>query len=67
MAEITLKINGMSCQHCVMSVKKAVDSIEGVSKSDVSVGSAKVVYDDLKTKIDEIADAVKNAGYSLVG
>ncbi|MHC4321644.1 MAG: heavy-metal-associated domain-containing protein [Planctomycetota bacterium] len=68
MAEITLKISGMSmsCQHCVMSVKKAVDGIEGVSKSDVSVGSAKVVYDDLKTKVDEIADAVKNAGYYLV-
>ncbi|MEE8422998.1 MAG: heavy-metal-associated domain-containing protein [Thermodesulfobacteriota bacterium] len=35
MAEITLKIDGMSCQHCVMSVKKAIDWVEGVSSSDV--------------------------------
>jgi len=25
MAEITLEIEGMSCKHCVMRVKKAID------------------------------------------
>ncbi len=49
MAEVTIKIEGMSCQHCVMSVKKAVDGLEGVSSSDVSIGSARVVYDEPKT------------------
>jgi copper ion binding protein len=67
MAEITLKIEGMSCQHCVMNVKKAVDSIEGVKSSDVSVGSAKVEYDDSKTNKEIIARAVQNAGYKIAG
>lgn len=66
MAEISLKIEGMSCQHCVMSVKKAVDSVEGVDSSDVSVGSAKVVFDDAKTGKDTIIQAVQNAGYKIV-
>ncbi|MEW6600405.1 MAG: cation transporter [Nitrospirota bacterium] len=65
MAEITLKIEGMSCQHCVMSVKKAVDGINGVSSSDVAVGSARVIYDSVKTNPDAIANAIRNAGYKI--
>lgn len=66
MAEITLKIEGMSCQHCVMSVKKAVDSIDGVRSSDITVGSALVVYDNTKTNRDAVALAIKNAGYRVI-
>ncbi len=67
MTEITLKIDGMSCQHCVMSVKKAIDGVEGVNTSDIALGTAKVVYDDTKTNRDTIANAVKNAGYKING
>jgi copper chaperone len=66
MAETILKIEGMSCQHCVMSVKKVVDGIDGVTSSDVSVGSAKVEYDESKIKRDLIAQAVQSAGYKVV-
>ncbi len=66
MAEITLKIEGMSCQHCVMAVKKAIESIEGVVSSDVSVGSAGVNFDNSKTDRDAIAAAVQNAGYKIL-
>jgi len=65
MAVIELKIEGMSCQHCVMAVKKAVSGIKGVTSSDVSVGAAKIVYDDSKTNKDEIARAIVNAGYKV--
>jgi copper chaperone CopZ len=50
-----------------MNVKKAVDSVEGVTSSDVSVGSAKVMYDDLKTNKADITKAVQNAGYKVSG
>ena len=66
MSEISFKIDGMSCQHCVASVKKAVDSVEGVSSSEVTVGAAQVVFDEEKTSRDSIVHAVKNAGYSVV-
>lgn len=65
MAEITLKIEGMSCQHCVMRVKKAVDQLGGVTKSDVNVGSAHVVYDDSKVRKEDIETAVQKAGYTI--
>ncbi|MEN8264257.1 MAG: cation transporter [Nitrospirota bacterium] len=67
MSKITLNIYGMSCQHCVMSVKKAIDEVEGVSKSDVNVGTATVDYDESKTNSDTISSAVKNAGYKIAG
>ena len=67
MSEIALKIEGMSCGHCVMSVKKAIDGLEGVSTSDVEVGSAKVTYDESKTNSDAIAGAVTSAGYKVAG
>ncbi len=63
MAKVTLKIEGMSCQHCVMSVKKAVDCVEGVRTSDVSVGAATIDYDELKTDREAIARVVLGAGY----
>jgi len=66
MAETTLKIEGMSCQHCVMRVKKAVEELGGVSKSEVDVGSAHVVYDDSKVKKEDIEAAVRKAGYTVV-
>jgi len=67
MAEITLKIDGMSCQHCVMSVKKAVDGVKGVTFSDVSVGSARIVYDEQKTDSDVIIKVVQSSGYRVKG
>jgi copper chaperone len=52
MSEITLKIDGMTCQHCVMSVKKVIDGIAGVNSSDISVGTAKVTFDGSKINRD---------------
>jgi copper chaperone len=66
MTEITLKIDDMSCQHCVMNVKKAVDAVGGVNSSDVSVGSANVTYDENKTDREAIINAVQSAGYRVV-
>ena len=65
MGDINLKIEGMSCQHCVMSVKKAIKSIAGVMAYDVNVGSAKVTYDESKSDMDTIVNAVSSAGYKV--
>jgi copper chaperone CopZ len=65
MAEITLKIEGMTCQHCVVNVKKAIDGITGVKSSEVSIGRAKVVYDDPQTGKEEIEKSIQTAGYKV--
>lgn len=61
----TIKIEGMSCQHCVMRVKKAIDAVLGVTSSDVIVGSATVQFDESKTKKEDIIEAIEKAGYKV--
>jgi len=63
MTRTTLKIDGMSCGHCVMSVKKALDGLEGVTVENVAVGSATVAYDPAISSAEKIADAISDAGY----
>ena len=33
----TIKVEGMSCGHCEMRVKKAVEAVEGVQKAEVNL------------------------------
>ncbi|MGA3174712.1 MAG: cation transporter [Syntrophorhabdales bacterium] len=65
MTEAKLEIEGMSCQHCVMRVKKAVDQLPGVSKADVGVGTASITYDESKIKKEDLEQAVEKAGYTV--
>ena len=59
-------IAGMSCGHCVMSVKNELAKLPGVRVEDVSIGRAKVQFDDTAVSHDEIARAIGRAGYELV-
>ena len=67
MNDITLKIEGMSCQHCVMRVKKAIEAVQGVSKVEVVIGQATVSFDEVKTSKEAISVAVEKAGYKIAG
>ena len=65
MPEASIVIEGMSCQHCVMRVKKALSGLAGVSDSVVDIGSAKVTYDESKIQKKEIEEAIIKAGYKI--
>ena len=67
MKEITINIEGMSCQHCVMRVKKAIEGLAGISGLSVEVGSAKVTFDEAKIQQTDIENAVVKAGYKIKG
>jgi copper chaperone len=66
MAETTIKIEGMSCQHCVMAVKKALGGIPAILQSEVQIGSAMVKYDESKIKKEDIESKIEKAGYRVV-
>jgi copper chaperone len=61
-----LKIEGMSCNHCVMAVKKELEKIKDIIVENVSIGSAKVQYDDSKISKDDLEKAIDEAGFRLV-
>jgi len=64
MNRTTLAIEGMSCGHCVASVKKTLDRMESVVVDHVALGNATVEYDPTVVSPDEIAAAVTGAGYT---
>ena len=59
---VKLKIDGMSCMHCVARVQKALDGVKGVTSADVSLenGEATVNGD---FDVNEALAAVTDAGY----
>ena len=65
MTEAVIKIEGMTCGHCVMRVKKALDAVAGISEADVSIGSASVKYDESKLKRSDIDSTIEKAGYKV--
>ncbi|MER3522490.1 MAG: cation-transporting ATPase [Ignavibacteria bacterium] len=60
------RIEGMTCGHCVMNVRKELSNLQGVIIDDVQIGSARLHYDEAKVSQHEIARAIENAGYRLV-
>ncbi len=63
MEDLILKIDGMSCGHCVGQVTKALTQLDGVQVKTVKVGEALVAYDQREIAPEEIARAVSEAGY----
>ena len=57
-----IKIEGMSCQHCVMAVKKEIEKLN-VQKLDIKIGEAIVEFDESKVSEENIRQAIKGAGY----
>lgn len=66
MVNVTLKIGGMSCGHCVNSVNGALKGLAGVDELKVNIGSAVLSYDPAKVTIDTIKEAVEEEGYPVL-
>lgn len=62
----TISIEGMSCNHCKMSVEKALSSIEGVTKVEVSLENKNAVIESSK-EIDDnkIRQVIEEIGFTV--
>jgi copper ion binding protein len=62
----TLKIEGMSCEHCVKHVTEALQGIAGVSSASVSLKEKNAVVEHGDSVgLDALKTAVEEAGYEL--
>lgn len=63
----TLGITGMSCEHCVAHVTKALEGVPGVIRARVNLegGQAQVEYDPAQTNQEAMKKAVVGAGYGI--
>ena len=65
MKNLVLTIEGMHCGHCVMSVRKELSKINGLTVEDVQIGTARVQFDETLVKDGDLVKAVDDAGYKL--
>jgi copper chaperone len=62
-----VKIKGMSCQHCVMAVTKALKEIEGVQDVTVDLTSGEATFNEtVPVDLAKVKEKVKKAGYEVV-
>lgn len=63
----TIKVKGMSCQHCVASVTKALSDIAGISdvKVDLETGNASFTENTV-TAPETITKAIAAIGFEVI-
>lgn len=66
MEQVTIKVEGMSCMHCVNSIEGALkeQNIEG--HVDLKAGTVSVNYDASKVNLDQIKEIIEEQGYDVV-
>lgn len=62
---LTLNVSGMSCQHCVASVKQSLEQVEGVESATPDLDTGNVVISGEDLDEDKLKAAVRQAGYSV--
>ncbi|MFH1332556.1 MAG: sulfite exporter TauE/SafE family protein [archaeon] len=68
MTEIKLKIKGMSCGACETMITRELKKLEGVEEVKVSYTeeTAKIKFNNQKTKLIDIVEAIEKKGYECV-
>ena len=62
----TYTVAGMTCEHCVMSVREDVGEISGVRDVDVDLDSGRLTVAGEGFTDEQVAAAVTEAGYEVV-
>ena len=62
----TIIIKGMSCNHCVMAVAKALSGIDGISNVRVDLAKGEATFDEA-TPVDRnvIGERIRKAGFEV--
>jgi len=65
--QVTLKVNGMSCGHCVKAVEGSVGELDGVNsvKVDLATGTVAVEYKSEQVTVDKIKETIDEEGYEV--
>ncbi len=64
--EITLSVPGMDCPMCPITVRKALEKVDGVSKVQASLKTKEVhvMFDPAQTGVKRLITVIENSGFS---
>lgn len=65
LVEVTIPVNGMTCEGCENAIKASINSLEGIAEVSAShTDSVAVVkYDKTLAKLEDIEGKIEDAGY----
>ena len=62
----TIKIKGMSCNHCVMAVTKVLRDIDGIRNVKVDLKNGEAAFDEVDpVDMETIRERIRKAGYEV--
>ena len=64
MTKTEIKIEGMTCGHCAMSITNEIATIEGVSNVKVDHTQGNAIVESEGVSNEQLAEAVEEAGYT---
>ena len=67
MTETTLKVSGMTCNHCVQAVEGALTELSGVERAlvDLKANSVAIQYDESAVTVAQMTETVEDQGYDV--
>lgn len=67
MKNLTLKVEGMHCTGCALTIEALLQRNEGVKKAAASfdAGEARVLYDPAVISEDRLASVIEKAGFRV--
>ncbi len=68
MTKQRLAINGMHCGSCAMNIDEELEELDGVDEAKTSYRkqATEVVFDETRTNLAVIQDAIRRLGYEPV-
>lgn len=65
MQSVTLEVVGMTCEHCVRNVRRALESVHGVASVTVELRRGEAGIHGPELDVAALSKAVKDAGYEV--
>ena len=67
MRQETIKVEGMTCQHCVQTITDALNNITGLNTVNVDLvkKEVRVKFNENETKLKKIFDKIIELGFEL--
>ncbi|WP_309122165.1 copper ion binding protein [Paenibacillus sp.] len=66
MKQVTLQVQGMSCQHCVNSIEGALKEIGAAGRVDLKGHSVAVEFNENSVTLEAVKRAIEEQGYDVV-
>lgn len=63
---IAFEVNDMTCGHCVSTITKALKGADKDAKVQIDLSSHRVQVEPASADAEELADAIKEVGYTPV-